>query len=200
MNYKAGYIRVFNSKKVEEKLGIYSNFRENEDKILKIENGSISYKDENTENFYKKYKDELNSFNMEKLKKIYDKTEVCFYRVIRCLKCKKDICGLCVKPTSILYWWYDEDNVRREYYKDASGYKLKRKKLDKLIEKELEDEDHSYRDSGKYDEFFVDVEYVTFADELSKDKNGVYVVNNGNKEYVIKMDGALRDQVCCKKS
>ena len=186
MNYKTGYIRVLNSKKVEEKLGIYSNFRENEDKILKIENGFISYKDKNTENFYKEYIDELNSFNMENLKKIYDETGVSFYRVIRCLKYKKDICGLCVSPMYILYWWYDEDNVRREYYKDADGYKLKREKLDKLIKKELQDEDHSYRDSGEYDEFFVDVEYVTFVDELSKDKNGIYVVNNGNKEYLIK--------------
>ena len=123
---------------------------------------------------------------MEELKKIYDKTGVCIYRVIRCLRSKKDISGICVSPTSTLYWWYDENNVKQEYYRDADGYELKRKILDELIKKELEDEDRSYRDSGKYDEFFIDVEYVTFADELLEDKNGIYVVNSGKKECVIK--------------
>lgn len=191
MNYKNGFIRVYKSKKVEEKLGIHSKFNEKEEKILKIENGSIFFKDEKTKNFYNKYEKELNSFKMEDLKKIYNETGICIYRIIRYLKPKEndndkdiDIGGLCIQPTSIYYWEYGKDGIKHTYYKDAKGYKEKRIMLDKLIKKDLENNDDSYRKTGEYDEFFIDAEYLTFVDKLSKDNVGIYIVNDNKKEYV----------------
>lgn len=220
MNYGIGFIRVFKSKKVEEKLGICSKFNDEENKILKIEKDGIYYKDDKTKEFYEKYENELNSFRMEDLKKIYDETGICIYRVIRYLKPSKDrnakdidIAGLCIQPTSIYYWDYDEYNIKHEYYRDAKGYKEKRKMLDKLIEKSLKDDDDSYCKTGEYDEFFIDAEYLTFAEKLAKDDTGIYIVNDNQKKYVYhfkKKDlrennkkcnkHTLRDQLYCQKN
>ena len=48
----------------------------------------------------------------------------------------------------------------------------------------LKDDDDSYCKTGEYDEFFIDVEYLTFADKLGKDDTGIYIFNNNQKEYI----------------
>lgn len=188
MNYGIGYIRPLRSKKVEEKLGIHA---ESEEKIVTINKNGIFFKDDKTKDFYKKYEYELNSFKMEDLKKIYDETGVSIYRTIRYLEPKEsefdkdiDIGGLVIQSTSVYYWEYDKNYIKHKYYRDAKGYKEKRKKLDKLMDKELEDGNEDYLRTGEYDEFFIDVEYLTFVDKLGKDDAGIYIVNDQQKEYV----------------
>lgn len=188
MNYGKGYIRPIRSKKVEEKLGIHAD---SEEKIVTIGKEGIFFKDDKTEDFYKKYEKELNSFKMEDLKKIYDETGVSIYRTIRYLQPKKndndkdiDIGGFVVQPTSIYYWGYDKDDVKYKYFEEAKESMQKRKKLDKLRDKELEDGNEDYYNTSEYDEFFIDVEYLTFVDKLGKDDAGIYIVNNHEKEYI----------------
>ena len=202
MNYDIGYIRPIKSKKVEEKLGIHAD---SEEKIITIGKDGIFFKDDKTEDFYKKYEKELNSFKMEDLQKIYDETGLCIYRVIRYLKPKinanekdRDIGGLCIQPTSIYYWGYDKYYNRHKYYRVAKEYKEKRKTLDKLINKELKDDDDSYCKTGEYDEFFIDVEYLTFADKLGKDDAGIYIVNDKEKEYIYPFKKTEKVEFTCK--
>lgn len=189
MNYGIGYIRPIRSKKVEEKLGIHANC---EEKIVTIGKDGIFFKDDKTEDFYKKYKKELNSFKMEDLKKIYDETGISIYRTIRYLQPKEnendkdiDIGGFVVQPTSIYYWGYDKDGIKQKYFEEAKESMQKRKKLDKLRDKELKYGNEDYYKKGEYDEFFIDIEYLTFVNKLGKDTAGIYIVNNDSKkEYI----------------
>ncbi len=189
MDYLKGYIRSLRYKKVNQKICIDSSDFE---KIITFDEKGKTYKDEKVKKFYEKYEKELNSYKMDDLMKIFKKTGICIYRTLRCLRKKDnpnekdvDIGGFTIQPTSI-YYWNSQNFPKVEYNYIKKKYRKQEKELSKLQNEELDE--GTYLKSGEYDYFFIDMEFVTYVDELGKDNIGIYMVNNNKKEYVCLFD------------
>lgn len=187
MNYLNGYIRSQRFEKINKKIGI--NSVDNE-KIVIFDNNGKNFKYKNMEKFYKKYEKELNSYKMEDLMKIFEETGICVYRILRCLLNNNNsdekefaIGGFVIQPTCI-YYWNDDNYPKVEFNYIKKEYRKQEKQLTKLQNRELECDDDRYRKSGEYDYFFVDMEFVSYVDELGKDDIGIYIVNNDKKDYM----------------
>lgn len=176
MNYLNDYIRSLRFKKINQKFDIVSSDFE---KIIIFNQKETFFKNEKIKEFYKKYEKELNSFKMDDLMKIFEETGICIYRTLRYLSrsdnSNSDIGGFVVQPTSVYYW--NNDN----YSKIKFDYTKKKYRKQK---KEFERENDMCRQTGEYDYFLIDMEFVSYVDKLGKDDIGIYIVNNNKKEYV----------------
>ncbi len=183
MSYLNGYIRTLRFEKINKKIDIDSlNF----EKIVVFNEKETFYKNEKTKKFYKKYEKELNSCKMDDLMKIFEETGICVYRTFRYSKKNLngkdfDVGGFVIQPTSVYYW--NKDNYYKiEFNYIKKEYRKQEKQLMKLQNKYLDDD--NWCKSGKYDYFFIDMEFVSQVDKLGKDDRGIYTVNNNKKDYV----------------
>lgn len=175
------YIEVIDKKSLGKKLG----FQINKKRLLEIKNEKIVFYDKRFEEFYRKYENQLHSFKIQDLRKLYDETgiRVCHFidNIDKELKDNKKVPLLSSNLYSVSYIDYeDDDNSYYEYDVD------KLKKRDQLYayrnKKNIYEDE--YTKSDYFDELRLDLNIRTIPDELKKDQKGIYIIKDNYKEYV----------------